>query len=165
MRSPPTESPHDTNPKSAGHLADPKCTPSSAATPYSTPYRGRFAPSPTGPLHQGSLISALASYLDARAHDGDWLIRIEDVDAPRTVPGAAEDILATLDAYGMQATQPVVWQSQRDQAYKEAFERLDLAGLIYPCGCTRKDIAEALAHQQQTHARHTTLAYPGTCRD
>jgi glutamyl-Q tRNA(Asp) synthetase len=111
------------------------------------------------------LISALASYLDARAHDGDWLVRIEDVDAPRTVPGAAEDILATLDAYGMHTTQPVVWQSQRTEAYKEAFERLDFAGMLYPCGCTRKDIAEALVRQQQAHTRHATLAYPGTCRD
>lgn len=131
----------------------------------SSAYRGRFAPSPTGPLHHGSLVSALASYLDARAHDGDWLIRIEDVDAPRTVPGAAEDILATLDAYGMRTMHPVVWQSQRDRAYKDAFEHLDGTRLLYPCGCTRKDIAEALAHQQQAHARNTTLAYPGTCRD
>ena len=145
----------------------------------SAPYRGRFAPSPTGPLHLGSLITALASYLDALAHNGEWLIRIEDVDAPRTVPGAAEDILATLSAYGMHSTQPVLWQSQREVAYQAAFQQLDAAGLLYPCGCTRKDIAEALArrHPTQTrahahthahahaHPRNTTLAYPGTCRD
>jgi len=160
MRSPPSESPRDTAPIDRA-LTQVK-RPSASASAH---YRGRFAPSPTGPLHQGSLISALASYLDARAHDGDWLIRIEDVDAPRTVTGAAEDILATLAVYGMHTTHPVLWQSQRGHAYEDAFDRLDLAGLLYPCGCSRKDIAEALAHLQQGHARHTTLAYPGTCRN
>ncbi|MEZ2349397.1 tRNA glutamyl-Q(34) synthetase GluQRS [Caballeronia sp. RCC_10] len=124
-------------------------------------YRGRFAPSPTGPLHAGSLVSALASYLDARAHGGSWIVRIEDVDAPRTVPGAADDILATLGAFGMHSDEPPVWQSRRDAAYAKAFEALQAQHLIYPCGCTRREIADSLVH---AHARHATLAYPGTCR-
>ncbi|BEU22164.1 tRNA glutamyl-Q(34) synthetase GluQRS [Paraburkholderia sp. 22B1P] len=131
-------------------------------TTGSEPYRGRFAPSPTGPLHFGSLVSALASWLDARAHRGVWLVRIEDIDGPRTVPGAAEDILATLARFGMVADEPPVWQSPRMPLYQQAFERLQAAGLVYPCGCTRKEIADSLV---RAHARHTTLAYPGTCRD
>jgi glutamyl-Q tRNA(Asp) synthetase len=125
-------------------------------------YRGRFAPSPTGPLHAGSLVSALASFLDARAHGGSWIVRIEDVDAPRTVPGAADDILATLAHFGMHSDETPVWQSARGDAYQAAFERLQTTGLIYPCGCTRREIADSLVH---AHARHATLAYPGTCRD
>ncbi|MDR5854086.1 tRNA glutamyl-Q(34) synthetase GluQRS [Caballeronia sp. LZ062] len=125
-------------------------------------YRGRFAPSPTGPLHAGSLVSALASFLDARAHGGTWIVRIEDVDAPRTVPGAADDILATLAHLGMTSDEPPVWQSQRDDAYTHAFEQLQAGGLVYPCGCTRREIADSLVH---AHARHATLAYPGTCRN
>ncbi|WP_250492100.1 tRNA glutamyl-Q(34) synthetase GluQRS [Caballeronia sp. GAWG1-1] len=124
-------------------------------------YRGRFAPSPTGPLHAGSLVSALASLLDARAHRGSWIVRIEDVDAPRTVAGAADEILATLAHFGMHSDEPPVWQSQRDAAYQDAFERLLAAGFVYPCGCTRREIADSLVH---AHARHATLAYPGTCR-
>ncbi|MGX7002569.1 tRNA glutamyl-Q(34) synthetase GluQRS [Caballeronia sp. KNU42] len=125
-------------------------------------YRGRFAPSPTGPLHFGSLVSALASFLDARAHRGTWLIRIEDVDGPRTVPGAAEEILDTLGRFGMFSAEPPVWQSQREFAYQQAFEQLLAAGFVFPCGCTRREIADSLAH---SHARHATLAYPGTCRN
>jgi glutamyl-Q tRNA(Asp) synthetase len=125
-------------------------------------YRGRFAPSPTGPLHAGSLVSALASYLDARAHGGSWIVRIEDVDAPRTVPGAADEILATLEHFGMHSDEPPVWQSARGAAYAAAFERLRATGLIYPCGCTRREIADSLL---SAHARHATLTYPGTCRD
>ncbi|CAG4888679.1 tRNA glutamyl-Q(34) synthetase GluQRS [Paraburkholderia saeva] len=124
-------------------------------------YRGRFAPSPTGPLHFGSLVSALASWLDARAHGGAWLIRIEDVDAPRTVPGAAEDILATLARFGMHPDEPPAWQSQRAGRYQQALDQLEHDGFVYPCGCTRREIADSLAH---AHARNTTLAYPGTCR-
>jgi glutamyl-Q tRNA(Asp) synthetase len=127
-----------------------------------THYRGRFAPSPTGPLHFGSLVGALASYLDARAHRGAWLVRIEDIDGPRTVPGADRDILATLDRFGMRADEPPVWQSARTAHYQQAFDALQQAGLVYPCGCTRKEIADSLA---SAHARHTTLAYPGTCRN
>jgi glutamyl-Q tRNA(Asp) synthetase len=124
-------------------------------------YRGRFAPSPTGPLHFGSLVSALASWLDARAHRGAWLVRVEDIDGPRTVPGAAEDILATLEHFGMRADEPPVWQSTRTARYRQALEQLKDAGMIYPCGCTRKEIADSLLN---AHARNTTLAYPGTCR-
>ncbi|ACD15666.1 tRNA glutamyl-Q(34) synthetase GluQRS [Paraburkholderia phytofirmans] len=125
-------------------------------------YRGRFAPSPTGPLHFGSLVSALASWLDARAHRGAWLVRVEDIDGPRTVPGAAEDILATLERFGMHADEPPVWQSARMPRYQEALEQLKANGVIYPCGCTRKEIADSLLN---AHTRNTTLAYPGTCRD
>jgi glutamyl-Q tRNA(Asp) synthetase len=91
-----------------------------------------------------------------------WLIRIEDIDAPRTVPGAAEDILDTLARFGMVADEPPVWQSLRMPLYQQALERLQAAGLVYPCGCTRKEIADSLV---RAHARHTTLAYPGTCRN
>ncbi|MFM0057751.1 tRNA glutamyl-Q(34) synthetase GluQRS [Paraburkholderia phytofirmans] len=125
-------------------------------------YRGRFAPSPTGPLHFGSLVSALASWLDARAHRGAWLVRVEDIDGPRTVPGAAEDILATLERFGMHADEPPVWQSTRMVRYQEALEQLKANGMIYPCGCTRKEIADSLLNAR---TRNTTLAYPGTCRD
>ncbi|MBB5426229.1 glutamyl-Q tRNA(Asp) synthetase [Paraburkholderia sp. JPY158] len=124
-------------------------------------YRGRFAPSPTGPLHFGSLVSALASWLDARAQRGAWLVRVEDIDGPRTVPGAAEDILATLERFGMRTDETPVWQSQRIAHYQQALERLKSTGLVYPCGCTRKEIADSLLH---AHSRNTTLAYPGTCR-
>jgi glutamyl-Q tRNA(Asp) synthetase len=125
-------------------------------------YRGRFAPSPTGPLHAGSLVSALASFLDARAHGGSWIVRIEDVDTPRTVAGAALEILATLAHFGMHPDAPPVWQSERDAVYQAAFERLQAAGFVYPCGCTRREIADSLVHAP---ARHATLAYPGTCRN
>lgn len=128
---------------------------------YGGAYRGRFAPSPTGPLHFGSLVSTLASWLDARAHRGAWLVRIEDIDGPRTVPGAAESILSTLERFGMHADEPPVWQSRRMPRYQQALEQLKSNGLIYPCGCTRKEIADSLLH---AHARNTTLAYPGTCR-
>ena len=124
-------------------------------------YRGRFAPSPTGRLHAGSLVGALASYLDARAHGGVWLVRIEDIDAPRTVPGADRAILDTLARFGMESDEAPLWQSTRTARYEAAFEGLERAGLLYPCGCTRKEIADSLA---SAHARHTTLAYPGTCR-
>jgi glutamyl-Q tRNA(Asp) synthetase len=125
-------------------------------------YRGRFAPSPTGPLHFGSLVSALASWLDARAHNGAWLVRIEDIDGPRTVAGAAGNILATLDRFGLHADEPPVWQSERTGRYQQALDQLREAGFVYPCGCTRKEISDSLLN---AHTRNTTLAYPGTCRD
>jgi glutamyl-Q tRNA(Asp) synthetase len=125
-------------------------------------YRGRFAPSPTGPLHFGSLVSALASFLDARARRGTWLVRIEDVDGPRTVPGAAAEILDTLARFGMVSAEQPVWQSQREVAYQRALEQLLATGFVFPCGCTRREIADSLTNN---HTRHTTLAYPGTCRD
>ncbi len=123
-------------------------------------YRGRFAPSPTGPLHFGSLVSALASWLDARAHRGAWLVRIEDIDGPRTVPGAAEDILATLERFGMLADEKPVWQSQRIARYEQALAQLKSTGLIYPCGCTRKEIADSLLHARTRATRRSPTPAP-----
>ena len=128
-------------------------------------YRGRFAPSPTGPLHAGSLVAALASWLDARAHGGTWLVRIEDVDTPRCVPGAAEHILHQLAICGMTSDEPVWVQSTRHSAYEAALQRLQSDELAYPCACTRKDIELALLSSGQTRPRHAELRYPGTCRD
>ena len=128
-------------------------------------YIGRFAPSPTGPLHVGSLVAALASWLDARAHAGRWLVRIEDVDRSRCVAGAAEMILRQLDACGLQPDEAPLWQSTRDDAYDRALAHLSGAGWTYPCGCTRKDIADVLARDGHVRARHAELVYPGTCRD
>jgi glutamyl-Q tRNA(Asp) synthetase len=127
-------------------------------------YRGRFAPSPTGPLHAGSLVAALASWLDARAHGGSWLVRIEDVDTPRCVPGADQVILQQLAACGLVSDGPVVWQSQRSDRHQQALDQLIEQGRVYPCGCSRKDIEVAL-HAQGTHReRHHIAVYPGTCR-
>ena len=105
-------------------------------------YCGRFAPTPSGALHFGSLIAALGSYLDARAHAGEWHLRIEDVDPPRVAPGSADSILRTLDAFGFEWNGPVVYQSQRSEAYAAAIERLIDAGRIYGCDCTRKMLKE-----------------------
>ncbi|PKO33908.1 MAG: tRNA glutamyl-Q(34) synthetase GluQRS [Betaproteobacteria bacterium HGW-Betaproteobacteria-7] len=123
-------------------------------------YRGRFAPSPTGPLHFGSLVAAVGSYLDARTQGGEWLVRMEDVDRPRNVPGAAEQILATLEAFGFAWDGPVLWQSQRDAAYGEALDALRQCRLAYPCACSRKEIADSATRP----AVDGGLAYPGTCR-
>ena len=125
-------------------------------------YTGRFAPSPTGLLHAGSLVAALASWLDARAHGGQWYLRIEDVDTPRCVPGADQAILQQLSACGLVPDGPVVWQSQRTPAYESALQSLIDKGWAYPCGCSRKDIESA---QAQSVARHQAAVYPGTCRD
>jgi glutamyl-Q tRNA(Asp) synthetase len=127
-------------------------------------YVGRFAPSPTGPLHAGSLVAALASWLDARAQGGKWLVRIEDIDTPRCVPGADLEILRQLHALSLHPDEPPVWQSQRDHLYRQALDRLLADDLAYPCGCTRKEIASALAAAGHTHHRHEELVYPGTCR-
>jgi len=127
-------------------------------------YIGRFAPSPTGPLHAGSLVAALASWLDARAHGGRWLVRIEDVDRPRCIAGAAEAILRQLDACGLRPDEAPLWQSTRDDAYDRALAHLSGAGWTYPCGCTRKDIADALALDGRMRSRNAELVYPGTCR-
>ncbi|QAU35568.1 tRNA glutamyl-Q(34) synthetase GluQRS [Janthinobacterium sp. 17J80-10] len=121
-------------------------------------YIGRFAPSPTGPLHRGSLVAAMASYLDARAHHGHWLVRIEDIDEPRCPPGTAEQILAMLAAFGMQPDGEVVWQSRRKHLYEEAFTQL--APWVYPCGCTRREIADS----RIGIAADGAAVYPGTCR-
>ena len=127
-------------------------------------YRGRFAPSPTGPLHAGSLVAALASWLDARAHRGLWLVRIEDVDKPRCVPGADRLILGQLAACGLVSDEPVLWQSVRADRYQQALDRLITCGCAYPCGCSRKDITAALQAQGVRPERHRTAVYPGTCR-
>ena len=128
------------------------------------PYIGRFAPSPTGPLHAGSLVAALASWLDARAHAGLWLVRIEDVDTPRCVPGADTFILQQLATCGLVPDAPPVWQSARGAAYQEALDQLIAQGDAYPCACSRKDIEDAQATLGHARERHAALPYPGTCR-
>lgn len=125
------------------------------------PYRGRFAPSPTGPLHFGSLIAAVGSYLDARVSGGVWLVRMEDVDTPRCIPGAADDILRTLEAFGFSWDGPVLYQSTRGEAYAAALAGLVEAGAAYPCVCTRKSISEAAPRL----ASDGGWVYPGTCRN
>ena len=127
-------------------------------------YRGRFAPSPTGALHAGSLVAALASWLDARAHGGRWLVRMEDVDTPRCVPGTAEQILSQLAACGLTSDEPVLVQSQRGDVYRAAAERLQAAGHAFPCACTRKAIDEAWLARGVAHQRFAERIYPGTCR-
>ena len=124
-------------------------------------YTGRFAPSPTGLLHAGSLVAALASWLDARAHAGRWLVRIEDVDTPRCVPGTDQRILEQLAQCGLEPDEAPVWQSQRGDAYQAALDSLIAQGWAYPCGCSRKEIEAA---QSQAVARHHAAVYPGTCR-
>lgn len=127
-------------------------------------YRGRFAPSPTGPLHAGSLVAALASWLDARAHQGIWLVRIEDVDTPRCVPDADRFILHQLARCGLVPDEPVVWQSRRSDRYQQALDRLAAQGDAFPCACSRKDIESALLAAGTGRQRHHAAVYPGTCR-
>lgn len=122
-------------------------------------YVGRFAPSPTGPLHAGSLVAAMASYLDAKAHSGSWRVRIEDVDEARTVPGAAEAILHALSAFGMQWDGEVIWQSRRHAQYQAAFDALGKR--VYPCGCSRREIADS----RIGIAPDGAAVYCGLCRD
>ena len=124
-------------------------------------YRGRFAPSPSGPLHFGSLVAAVGSYLDARSQGGEWLVRIEDVDGPRTVPGAASGILRTLESFGFEWAGEVWVQSCRLDAYHAALVRLQLDGLVYPCACSRREIT-VMARRKSVDGG---LLYPGTCRD
>jgi glutamyl-Q tRNA(Asp) synthetase len=123
-------------------------------------YRGRFAPSPTGPLHFGSLVAAVGSYLEARVNQGEWLLRIEDVDAPRTVPGAADRILRTLAGFGFEWDGEVIIQSRRIDRYHAALVRLQLDGFVYPCACSRSEIAARTG----TVSVDGGLVYPGTCR-
>jgi glutamyl-Q tRNA(Asp) synthetase len=125
-----------------------------------TEYRGRFAPSPTGPLHAGSLVAALASWLDARAHGGAWLVRIEDLDPPREVPCATADIVATLSAFGMSPDEPIALQSKRSPLYTNAFGRLHDRGVIYGCACSRTEVELAAARDGRSAG-----VYPGTCRE
>lgn len=118
--------------------------------PDPEPYVGRFAPSPSGPLHAGSLVAALASFLDARVHQGRWLLRIEDIDEPRTVPGADRTILHQLRTLGLHWDEEPVWQTRRHALYEQAFARLQAAGRVYGCTCTRRELPPG--------------PYPGTCR-
>jgi glutamyl-Q tRNA(Asp) synthetase len=122
-------------------------------------YRGRFAPSPTGPLHAGSLVAALASWLDARAAGGAWLVRIEDLDPPREVAGAGDEILRQLAACGLESDEPVLLQSRRSEAYEAAFRQLAGQGRVYGCACSRKDVEAAIA----ARPGWPDGVYPGTC--
>lgn len=112
-------------------------------------YRGRFAPSPTGPLHFGSLVAALASWLDARANRGRWLVRMEDLDAPRCSTHWADDILRTLERFGFEWDEPVIYQSSRIEAYRDALATLRREGAAYPCSCSRREAGDGV--------------YPGYC--
>jgi glutamyl-Q tRNA(Asp) synthetase len=133
----------------------------------SAPYVGRFAPSPTGLLHAGSLVAALASWLDARAHGGRWLVRIEDLDTPRNVAGAAEAILEQLARLGLVSDAPIVLQSARTGLYQAALQRLLALDRAFPCACSRRDLALAAtapASEGEGEGEGDERVYPGTCR-
>ena len=130
-----------------------------------TPYKGRFAPSPTGPLHLGSLTTALGSWLDAKAHGGQWIVRMEDVDTPRTIAGSDQIILQQLKACGLEWDEEPVWQSQRTHLYQAALEQLINKQLVYGCTCSRKHIEETLQQTGVILGPHEELVYPSTCRD
>lgn len=123
-------------------------------------YRGRFAPSPTGPLHFGSLVAAVASFLAARSRNGTWLVRIEDIDPPREQPGAADSILRTLEACGLHWDEAVLYQSTRTERYRELVQTLLKNRAAYPCTCSRNDIEQYL----DTPDPGENLVYPGLCR-
>jgi glutamyl-Q tRNA(Asp) synthetase len=126
------------------------------------PYRGRFAPSPTGPLHFGSLVAALGSCLDARAAGGQWFVRIEDVDLPRCPHENANDILRTLATFGFEWDAEPLWQSRRSDNYAVALEKLKAAGDVFPCACSRRELADSIVNSAL--APDGALIYPGTCR-
>jgi len=126
--------------------------------PRTSRYRGRFAPTPSGSLHFGSLIAAAGSYLQAKARQGEWLLRIDDIDPPREVAGASDAILTTLERFGFEWDGPVTYQSSRHELYQDALDSLQTMGKIYPCACSRKIIAEAQALSSNKNT------YPGTCR-
>lgn len=128
-------------------------------TPSTPAIRGRFAPSPTGPLHFGSLVAALGSWLDARVHEGEWHVRIDDLDPNRTDPEAEPRILRSLERHGLHWDGPVVRQSARTEAYAEALDRLEATDWLFPCGCTRREL------QQAGTPGPAGVIYPGTCRD
>ncbi len=121
-------------------------------------YRGRFAPSPTGPLHFGSMVAAVGSYLQAKSKQGQWLVRIEDLDPPREVDGAAAAILRTLERFGLLWDESIIYQSQRNHQYDTAINRLAALGMLYPCGCSRKEIS-----RNGTPGAYGSI-YAGTCR-
>ncbi len=121
-------------------------------------YRGRFAPSPTGPLHFGSLVAAVASYLEAKSHGGEWLVRMEDIDKPREMPGAADEILRALEACAMEWDGEVAYQSARTDAYHAELHRLRATGRVYPCACSRREVADSAVSGIEGPV------YPGTCR-
>ncbi|MHB8536109.1 MAG: tRNA glutamyl-Q(34) synthetase GluQRS [Sulfuricaulis sp.] len=121
-------------------------------------YRGRFAPSPTGPLHFGSMVAAVGGFLQAKSHGGEWRVRMEDLDPPREVPGAADDILRTLEACGLHWDGAVMYQSRRHKAYAAALKTLDRLDAIYPCACSRREIADS------SMKGIDGPVYPGTCR-
>jgi glutamyl-Q tRNA(Asp) synthetase len=123
---------------------------------------GRFAPTPSGPLHFGSLVTALGSALDARCHGGRWLVRIEDVDTPRALPGSADGMLVTLKRFGFEWDSEVLWQSRRTEIYAAALERLKAGGHVFPCACSRRDLAEV---PDSALSRDGSRRYPGTCRN
>lgn len=127
-------------------------------------YIGRFAPSPTGPLHLGSLVAAVASWLDARAVNGQWRVRMEDLDRPRCVAGAAETILRQLAEYGLDWDGEVLVQSQRDAAYAAALDTLKARKAVFPCACSRSQLART-QFNQAPHNAEGEIIYPGTCRD
>lgn len=122
------------------------------------PYRGRFAPSPTGPLHFGSMVAAVGSFLQAKHRGGEWLVRMEDLDPPREMPGAADDILRTLEAFGLHWDGEVLYQSRRHALYEQVLERLKESGALYACACSRREIADSSVKGVDG------LVYPGTCR-
>ncbi|WP_235045508.1 tRNA glutamyl-Q(34) synthetase GluQRS [Methylophaga lonarensis] len=136
------------------HLSDATQGMTSDLTPI-----GRFAPSPTGPLHFGSLVAASASYLDARSKEGKWLVRMEDVDKSREQAGAADAILQALEIFGFEWDGEILWQSQRTEIYQAVLDQLKQTGLVYPCGCTRREIVAS------ARLGLDGLIYPGFCRE